>query len=247
MSVNVKSFLCWCLLFWIPDAGAQSRLPCDSILHRAHRKLGSLYAGVVGNEGYTFNVTIIATYRDKTIGKIKPQQFYMTVAGGMLLFESENLDSFQDDSVRISVIKTQNRIYIADSDGPASENFYMDHFNAVQKVLPRLVSIQNCKQVDGKVHLQTTIKTDTLGLDQVKSIAYVIDKKTNTMIQIALDFADNNPIINYRISYSEVVKPYVMPAAVIDKYAAIAQRSASGIKQFERYSIIDNRKKLIHD
>jgi hypothetical protein len=243
MPAYIRIFLIWCLLLCIADAKAQRKIACDSILQRAHNRLGSLYARAANSEGYSFKITVSATYSDKTIEKIKPQVYRMAVAGGMLLFESENVDSFQDDSVRISVIKTQNRIYIADSDRNAAAISYMDQFNALQKILPRFISVQDCKQVHGKVYLTSTINADTLGLDQVKSMTYVINKKNNDIHQIDFDFIDSSPITNYSISFSEIVKPYVIPGEIISKYVGIAHRSAAGLKQFEQYSVIDNRKK----
>jgi hypothetical protein len=248
MSAHFKMFLIGCSFACIADATAQRKLACDSILHRAHSQLGSLYSSSSKSEGYAFNINVSATYRDRTIGEVKPQQYRMAVTGGMLLFESENVDSFQDDSVRISVIKTQNRIYIADAEDPATTISYMEQFNALQKILPQFVSFLECKKVEGgNILLRTTIKADTLGLDQVEAMTYVVDKKTNDIHQVAFEFIESNPMARYSIAFSDLVRAYVLPPKIINRYIAISRQSAAGSKQFEQYSIIDNRKKINHD
>ncbi len=243
----LKTLLAGYLLLWIPEVVAQQTLPCDSILHIAHKKLGSLYTNAADGEGYFVDITVSATYRDKAVGEVKPQQYRMASVGNTLLFESENADSYQSDSIRISVIKNQNRIYISNPKEGEAADSYMKQFNAIQDILPNFISIQQCEEVDGRIKLGGMVKTDTLGLGQVNSMRYIIDKKTNIIKQIVFEFTDSNPLSNYTVSYSDVTKPYQLPKEIVGKYIEIASRSTAGLKQFEQYLIIDNRKQITHD
>lgn len=216
---------------------------CENTLKEAHLKLANLYESSTDSTGYSIRINLNATLSVSS-NQSPEQRFHMAATKRELFVESDVMDSYQDDSVRITVFKDENKIFIGLPSERDAVALYMQNFGLIQNHFVSLVAINSCTTVKGITLIEATPKKDTLGLGTIDKLKYTIDREDFRLTSLEIAFKASEPIRSYLIQYIEVKERFVIPSAIREYYHSIANRSREGESRFEKYTILDSRKKI---
>ena len=197
-----------------------------------------------GGNAYHLKAKLTNKLSNKSSQSRSEMEFDIYMGSKQVVYKSDYFDLFKDDKNQFYVIKPQKQIFWQN---PENQEFKgkLDQLFSLQDSLMANAIITNCeeKKID-KLHL-LIISIDPpkiLQKLQAEKITYFIDKSSNKIKSITVDYQPGQPMIQQKIEYLELDLTY--PSHKIGPALShVFQKDKKLQDKYNNFRLIDSRNK----